>query len=65
MDCFNGRTCDEYYTRPEECAEFPYHYINSGEEGLILDPGCQLALRLAEMQIDKDIQRYIKDNLDD
>lgn len=64
LDCFNGRTCDDYYARPEECAEFPYYYIN-GEKGLFLDPGCQFALKLAEMQIEKDIKRFIKENLGD
>lgn len=56
LGCFNGRTCDEYYSRPEICAEFPYYEIN-GEEGLMLDPGCQFAVKLAEMQIEKEIQR--------
>ena len=56
LKCFNGRNCDDYYARPEECAEFPYYYIN-GEEGLMLDPGCQFALKLAEMQLEKEIIR--------
>lgn len=59
LDCFNGRTCDEYSIRPDGCAEFPFFDIN-GEEGLMLDPGCQFALKLAEMQIEKDIKREIK-----
>lgn len=59
---FNGRTCDDYYARFDACAEFPYYEIN-GEAGLFLDPGCQFALKLAEMQIEKDIQRFIKENL--
>lgn len=59
LDCFNGRTCDDYYGRPEECAEFPYHDID-GDQGLFLDPGCQFALKLAEMQIEKDINREIQ-----
>ena len=25
---FNGRTCDEYYSRWDVCAEFPYYEIN-------------------------------------
>ncbi|MBR3208770.1 MAG: hypothetical protein IKF82_00730 [Bacilli bacterium] len=55
---FNGRTCDDYYSRFDVCAEFPYYEIN-GEEGLMLDPGCHFALKLAEMQIDKDLQREV------
>jgi len=61
---FNGRTCDDYYARFDACAEFPYYEIN-GEAGLFLDPGCQFALKLAEMQIEKDIERFIKENLSD
>ena len=61
---FNGRTCDDYYARFDACAEFPYYEID-GEAGLFLDPGCQFALKLAEMQIEKDIQRFIKENLGD
>lgn len=53
---FNGRTCDDYYARWDVCAEFPYFEIN-GEEGLMLDPGCQFAIKLAEMQIEKEILR--------
>lgn len=53
---FNGRTCDDYYARWDVCAEFPYYEIN-GEEGLMLDPGCQFALKLAEMQLDKELIR--------
>ena len=56
LSCFNGRTCDDYYARPEECAEFPFYNIN-GEKGLMLDPGCQFALKLAEMQLRKEIIR--------
>lgn len=55
-DYFNGRTCDDYYARWDVCAEFPYYDIN-GEEGLMLDPGCQFALKLAEMQLDKEFER--------
>ena len=53
---FNGRTCNDYYARWDVCAEFPYYEIN-GEEGLMLDPGCQFALKLAEMQLNKEIKR--------
>ena len=56
---FNGRTCDDYGARFDVCAEFPYYQIDD-QEGLMLDPGCKFALRLAEQVIDKDIQREIK-----
>ena len=55
---FNGRTCDEYATRYDVCAEFPYYEIN-GEEGLMLDPGCRFAMRLAERVIRGDIERFM------
>ena len=56
---FNGKTCDEYESRFDVCAEFPYYEIN-GDEGLMLDAGCQFALKLAEMQIEKEIQKNIE-----
>lgn len=61
IDCkaFNGRTCDEYGARPEACAEFPYYYIN-GDAGLILDPGCQLSMKLAELILDKEFNRNLE-----
>lgn len=55
---FNGKTCDEYESRFDVCAEFPFYEIN-GDEGLMLDAGCQFALKLAEMQIEKEIQKNI------
>ena len=60
LDCqyFNGRTCDEYATRFDACAEFPWYEIN-GETGLMLDYGCQFAVKLAEMVLDKKIQEEI------
>ena len=57
---FNGRTCDEYATRFDVCAEFPYYEIN-GDEGLMLDPGCKFAIALAEREIQKDIERFINE----
>ena len=57
---FNGRTCDEYATRYDVCAEFPYYEID-GEEGLMLDPGCKFAIRLAEQEIRKDIERFLNE----
>lgn len=56
---FNGRTCDDYYNRGEECAEFPFYDIN-GDVGLWLDPGCQFAKNLADMQITKQLNEYKK-----
>ena len=55
---FNGRTCDEYATRFDACAEFPWHDIDNG--GLILDPNCQFAMKLAEMVLDREFDRHIK-----
>lgn len=61
IDCqyFNGKTCDEYATRFSACEEFPWYEIN-GETGLILDPNCQFALKLAEMILNKEFQKYIE-----
>ena len=53
---FNGRTCDDYYARFDACAEFPYYEID-GDAGLFLDPGCQFALKLAEMQFVQELIR--------
>lgn len=66
-DCpyFNGRTCDEYVTRHRNCAEFPYYEIDTNGigRGLWLDPGCNFALKLAEMVIDVELRReYISLN---
>jgi hypothetical protein len=60
IDCryFNGRTCDEYATRFDACVEFPFFEIN-GETGLILDPGCQFALKLAEMVLDNEFEKNL------
>ena len=55
---FNGRTCDEYATRFDACAEFPWHDIDNS--GLILDPNCQFAMKLAEMVLDREFDRHIK-----
>lgn len=55
---FNGKTCDEYATRPHACAEFPFYEIN-GESGLMLDPGCQLAMKLAELILDKEFEKNL------
>lgn len=56
---FNGKTCDEYATRFDACAEFPWYEIN-GETGLMLDPGCQFAIKLAEMALENEIQKNIE-----
>ena len=52
---FNGRTCEEYATRFDACVEFPWYEINN-ETGLILDPACAFAVKLAEAALDKEIQ---------
>lgn len=61
LDCpyFNGRTCDEYVTRFDSCVEFPYYEIN-GDTGLILDPNCQFAVKLAEMILDKEFSDLVE-----
>lgn len=56
---FNGKTCDEHATRPHACAEFPYYEIND-DTGLILDPGCQLAVKLATLVLDKEFEKNIE-----
>ena len=55
---FNGKTCDEYATRFDACTEFPWYDIN-GETGLMLDAGCNFAVKLAEMVLDKKFQEEI------
>lgn len=57
---FNGKTCDEYNTRFEACAEWPYYQIDSGsfDSGLMLDPYCNFALELASMKIDEQLKKY-------
>lgn len=55
---FNGRTCNEYATRFDACAEFPWHDVD--DSGLILDPNCQFAIKLAEMVLDREFDRHIK-----
>lgn len=61
LDCqyFNGRTCNEYATRFDACAEFPWYEIN-GETGLMLDPHCQFAVKLAEMILKKELDREME-----
>ena len=49
---FNGKTCDEYATRFDECTSWPYYEIDN-MSGLSLDPGCQFAMQLAEMVLDE------------
>lgn len=54
IDCkyFNGKTCDEYETRFDACTEWPYYEIGP-DSGLSMDPGCQFAVKLAEMILDE------------
>lgn len=61
IDCnyFNGRTCEEYATRFDACVEFPFYDIN-GETGLILDPHCNFALKIAEMVLDEEFEKNIQ-----
>ena len=56
---FNGKTCDEYATRFDACVEFPWYEIN-GETGLMLDPGCQFAVKLAEMVLEEKKEKNIE-----
>lgn len=55
---FNGKTCNEYATRYDACTEFPWYEINN-ETGLILDPTCGFAVKLAEMVLDKEFEYNI------
>lgn len=57
---FNGRTCDDYYNRGEECAEFPFYDID-GDLGLWLDSGCYFAKKLAEVKIKEQLEKYQND----
>lgn len=61
LDCkyFNGVSCDEYETRYYACTEFPFYEIN-GETGLILDPTCSFAVKLAEKVLDREIQHNME-----
>ena len=56
---FNGKTCDEYATRFDACAEFPWYDID-GDTGLMLDPNCQFAMKLAEMVLDREFEKHIQ-----
>ena len=57
---FNGRTCDEYATRYDACAEWPYYHIDTGDfdSGLWLDPHCAMALGLASLRINEKLKEY-------
>ena len=61
LDCkfFNGVNCDEYATRYYACTEFPFYEIND-DTGLILDPTCAFAVKLAEIALDKEIQHNME-----
>lgn len=58
LQCFNGKTCDNYALRPEACAEFPYYNINEFA-GLILDPSCQFAVKLAKQVLDEEFKKNL------
>jgi hypothetical protein len=55
---FNGKTCDEYATRYDACLEWPFYEIDF-DSGLSMDPGCQFAVKLAEMVLDAEFQHNI------
>lgn len=55
---FNGKTCDEYATRFDACLEWPYYEIDT-DSGLLMDPACQFAVKLAEMVLDAEFQHNI------
>ena len=55
---FNGRTCNDYAARFNNCAEFPFYDID-GEKGLMLDPACNFAVKLAEMVLDEEMQKEL------
>lgn len=61
LDCqyFNGKTCEEYATRFDACVEFPYYDINNSS-GLMLDPSCQFAVKIAELVLDEEMQKNIE-----
>jgi len=61
IDCqyFNGKTCNEYETRFDACTEWPFYVIDYNS-GLMLDPGCQFAIKLAEMVLDNEFEHYIE-----
>ena len=53
---FDGKECLEWVTRPHVCSEFPLY--DNGEVGLITDPGCRFAVKMAEFVLDKKIKEY-------
>lgn len=59
---FNGKTCDNYEARFHNCSEFPYYDIDNYEfrQGLILDPSCNFAIKLAEMVLEKQFESYLE-----
>lgn len=55
---FNGRTCDDYNSRPHACKEFPYYDLVR-HTGLMLDCECHFAIKLAEFVLDDEIQKNL------
>ena len=53
---FDGRTCNPYDERFDACREYPFYEI-CNDTGLILDPECHFANRLAEMMLDIEFER--------
>lgn len=60
VDCeyFNGKTCDEYDSRPDACKEFPFYNLTP-ISGLLLDCECHFASKLAEMVLNNEFQKNI------
>ena len=55
---FDNKICMGYDSRFEACKEFPWYEINK-ETGIMLDPDCHFANKLAEMVLDEEIEKNI------
>jgi len=56
---FDGRHCMNYGSRFDACMEFPAYEIN-GETGIMTDPECHFACKLAEMVLDEEFERNME-----
>ncbi len=56
---FNGRTCDDYDSRPDICKEYPFYSL-AGYSGLKTDCECHFAIKLAEFVLDDEIQKHLE-----
>lgn len=54
---FDGKHCEEHSTRPYYCREFPLREIDD-DITLVLDSGCNFALKLAEKVLDERFNFY-------